>query len=78
MKVAKQNGCEILGEWLKSMVNHLYWCALSTKDSDEEMVLEKWLSLTNHLHNKHRRHGKKLKKKMLTWTTKKQKMAQTQ
>ena len=62
MKVAQQKGCEILGEWLRSMLNHLYWCPLSTKDGDREVILEKWLSLINHLHNKHSGHGKKYKK----------------
>ncbi len=62
MKVAKLKGCEVLGEWLRSMINHLYWCAISTKDGDEDVILEKWLSLINHLHNKHRAHGKKYKK----------------
>ena len=29
-KLAKQKDCELVGEWCKSMVNHLYWCAMST------------------------------------------------
>ncbi len=57
MAVAKLKGCEILAEWLKSMVNH--WCVLSTKEGDKEVILEKWLSLVNHLHNNHQGHGKK-------------------
>lgn len=62
MKLAKQKGCGIVGDWSKSMVNHLYWCASSTADGDEEVLLEKWLSLLNHIHNKHQGHGKKYKK----------------
>lgn len=61
-KLAKEKGCEIIGEWSKSMVNHLYWCALSTDDGDGEVMLEKWLSLLNHIHNKHWGHGKIYKK----------------
>ena len=44
-KVAKLKGCDIIGEWVRSMVNYLYWCALSTKDGDIDVILEKWLSL---------------------------------
>ena len=57
-KLSKKKGCEIAGEWLKSLVNHLYWCASSTEDGDGEMILAKWLSVVNHIHNKHRNHGK--------------------
>jgi hypothetical protein len=39
------------------MVNHLYWCAASTPDGNGELLLAKWLSLDNHLHNIHRGHG---------------------
>lgn len=56
------SGCEDIGPWIKSMVNHLYWSAMSTEDGDSEMILEKWKSLGNHIHNKHRGHGKKFKK----------------
>ena len=33
-------------------MNHLYWSAVSTPDGDGEMILAKWLSVDNHIHNK--------------------------
>ena len=59
---AKQKGCEIIGNWQRSIVNHLYWCVSSTSDSDTETILAKWLSLENHVHNKHRHKDKKFPK----------------
>lgn len=61
-KLAKEKGCEVVGEWQKSMINHLYWSAYSTEDGNGDVILEKWLSLVNHLHNKHRGHGKVYKR----------------
>ncbi|XP_011407083.1 PREDICTED: uncharacterized protein LOC100633273 [Amphimedon queenslandica] len=61
-KLAKRKGCEEVGSWIKRMVNHLYWAAMSSEDGDPEMILEKWLSLRRHIHNKHHGHGTKYKK----------------
>ena len=55
--LAHKKECEIVSEWIKSMVNHLYWSATSTKDGDGELILAKWLSLVNHIHNVHSGHG---------------------
>ena len=35
---AKQKGCEIIGNWRRSIINHLYWCVSSTPDGDAETV----------------------------------------
>ena len=59
---AKQKGCEIIGNWRRSIINHLYWCVSSTPDGDTETILAKWLSLEDHVHNKHRHKDKKFPK----------------
>ena len=57
-KLAKEKDCGLIGEWMKSIINHLYWSAVSTQSGDGEEIKAKWLSLDNHIHNKHRGHGK--------------------
>ena len=44
------------------IINHLYWCVSSTPADDAELIKAKWLSLDNHIHNVHRRHGEKFPK----------------
>ena len=56
-KAAKKKDYELIGSWSKSMINHLYWSVMSTKDGNAKVIKEKWLSLNNHLHNKHVGHG---------------------
>ena len=40
------------------MINHMFWCAASTDDDDDDEDLKeaKWLSITNHIMNKHSGH----------------------
>ena len=59
---AKQKGCEVIGNWQRSIVNHLYWCVSSTPDGDADTILAKWLSLENHVHNEHTHMDKKFPK----------------
>ena len=40
------------------LINDFYWYVVSTGDGNEDVIKEKWLSLLNHVHNVHRRHGK--------------------
>ena len=44
----------------KSVINHMFWCAATTDDNDGDIREAKWLSITNHIKNKHRGHGNKL------------------
>lgn len=60
--VAKQKDCELAGEWKRSIVNHIYWSASSTKDGDGEMMVEKYKSVLNHIRNIHDGHGEKYPK----------------
>ena len=51
---AKKKDCSLIRDWQRSILNHLYWCVASTEDGDGDTVLAKWLSLDNHVHNKHK------------------------
>lgn len=53
--------CELVGEWARSVSNHLYWCA-SSSDGIGELVSEKWLSVLNHITNVHEGHGQRFPK----------------
>ena len=55
--LAKEKDCSLVGEWIRSIINHLYWCALSTPDGNSDMMEAKWLSVVNHIRNRHTRHG---------------------
>ena len=37
-KLGKQKNCEMVAEWQKSIINHLYWCVLSTPANDSELI----------------------------------------
>ena len=60
--LAKQKDCELVGKWEQSMINHMYWCVVSTPSGDSNVMVAKWLSLENHIHNKHSRHGQLFRK----------------
>uniref|UniRef100_A0A1X7V5F5 Uncharacterized protein n=1 Tax=Amphimedon queenslandica TaxID=400682 RepID=A0A1X7V5F5_AMPQE len=52
--LAKEKDCSVIGEWIRGIINQLYWSAVSTPNGNSEVILEKWLSLNNHIHNKHK------------------------
>ncbi|KAI4824031.1 hypothetical protein KUCAC02_012576 [Chaenocephalus aceratus] len=62
VKLAKDKQCTAIGEWIQSILNHLYWCAVSTPDGNGEIIAEKWLSLNNHIINIHTKHGRVFEK----------------
>ena len=51
-EINKYKDCEVVGEWTKSITNHMYWCAASSDGNGEEMV-KRWKSLMDHLCNDH-------------------------
>uniref|UniRef100_A0A1X7U695 Uncharacterized protein n=1 Tax=Amphimedon queenslandica TaxID=400682 RepID=A0A1X7U695_AMPQE len=56
LALAKQKDCEVIGDWTKSIINHLYWCAMSSPSnlsSSPDLIRDKWVSVVNHMHNKY-------------------------
>ena len=51
----RRKGCEKIALWAKSISNHLYWCAASS-DNNAELIVSKWLSITNHVADIHQGH----------------------
>lgn len=50
--IAKKSGCEVVGLWRKSIVNHVYYVA-ATSEGDEDLVEAMWMSLPNHMQDIH-------------------------
>lgn len=55
--LAKQKDCEVLFKWERSITNHLYWVAASSRDDEEELKVAKWKSLGNHIQGIHDGHS---------------------
>ena len=75
-KLGKTKDCELVQEWIRSIVNHLYWSVSSSADGKPEEIQAKWTSLDNHVHNVHRGHSiifKKCLHKKLTGRKRKKK-----
>ena len=51
LRVAKTKVCDIIGEWIKSITNHLYWSAATASNGDD--IVKRWKSLVDHLCNEH-------------------------
>jgi len=50
-QVAKPKDCELIGEWIKNITNHLCWCPVNAADGD--YIVKQWKSLMNHCCNIH-------------------------
>jgi len=56
IKASKEKGCEIISHWIKAVRNHIYWCATSTNEGFQQLILAKWQSFTRHVSNRHDKH----------------------
>ena len=53
VKLSKYKDCELVGDWVKSITNHLYWCAVSAPEGDSDEMTVRWKSLMEHLGGNH-------------------------
>ncbi|KAL3873816.1 hypothetical protein ACJMK2_028655 [Sinanodonta woodiana] len=51
--IAKEKQCEDVRSWIKSISNHLYWCAASSEPGNGDLSVAKWHSVANHVQNRH-------------------------
>ena len=63
IRLSKEKGCEKIGDWVKGVRNHLYWCVTSTKQGFQELIAAKWQSFMQHVANKHDGHPTPIFKK---------------
>ena len=56
LAASKEKGCEVIGEWIKAVKNHIYWCSTSTRAGFQDLILAKWKSFMQHVSNKHSDH----------------------
>ena len=49
---SKKKDCGELSPWIKSVSNHLWWCA-ETCEGNKELLREKWISIVHHTANIH-------------------------
>ncbi|KAG0444886.1 hypothetical protein HPB47_013268 [Ixodes persulcatus] len=52
----KRAGCQALEEWTQATTNHMYWSAMAA-GGNKELLVEIWLSMQNHVIDKHTGHG---------------------
>lgn len=52
-RLAKTKECALIAEWIKSITNHLYWCASSAPDGEGNEIVKRWMSLADHICDVH-------------------------
>ena len=55
--LAKKKACELIGSWMKSIINHFYWSVMSTNIDNKDLIAAKWRSMLRHTQNIHDGHG---------------------
>ena len=69
VKAGKKKNLEIIKDWIKSIINHFWWCCKTCAGS-ADVLRERWMSLMFHISNKHRwvgyKHFKRCEHKKLT------------
>ena len=53
---AKERDCEVLKHWIQSIINHLYWCVVSSPPDSPDLIVAKWKSIVSHVQNNHLGH----------------------
>ena len=48
-RLSNTSECAIIAEWIKSITNHLYWCAASALDGEGDDMVKRWKSLIDHI-----------------------------
>ncbi|KAF3842781.1 hypothetical protein F7725_001630, partial [Dissostichus mawsoni] len=57
LAASNERECQVLRPWIKSVVNHMYWCAVSTPSGQGAQIVAKWESVVSHVQNVHTGHG---------------------
>ena len=61
-KASKKNSCKELNDWIKSIINHFWWCCATSHGNPKELK-EKWASILYHITDKHSWKGNEIYKK---------------
>lgn len=62
LKIARKKSCSEINAWIKSIINHFWWSCASSKGNVDELT-EKWVSILNHITNRHTWKGNKFYKR---------------
>ncbi|XP_034079309.1 uncharacterized protein LOC117550853 [Gymnodraco acuticeps] len=57
LAASNERECQVLRPWIKSVSNHMYWCAVSTPSGQGAQIVAKWESVVSHVQNVHTGHG---------------------